>query len=177
MSTLKVNAVTNLAAETPYQPTLMTAVASTSGTSVDFSGIPSWVKRVTLQMSGVSASGTDNCIVQIGPSGGLEATGYAGSFCYLANAGSIVIGTHSTSFQVSVNNPSAACTLHGQVVLCLMDSSTNLWSMNSILGRGDGNLLYLSGGSKSLAGTLSKISVKWSGSNTFDAGSINVMYE
>ncbi len=69
------------------------------------------------------------------------------------------------------------CTLHGQVVFCLMDSSTNLWTMTSVLGRGDTNAIYHAGGSKSLAGTLSKVSVKWSGSNTSDAGSINVMYE
>ena len=43
-----------------------TAVASTSGTSIDFTGIPSWVKRITVMFNGVSTSGTSFKQIQIG---------------------------------------------------------------------------------------------------------------
>ena len=41
-----------------------TAVASTSGTSIDFTGIPSWVKRITVMFNGVSTNGTSNIQIQ-----------------------------------------------------------------------------------------------------------------
>ena len=41
--------------------TLSTAVASTSGTSIDFTGLPSWVKRITVMFVGVSTSGIPFC--------------------------------------------------------------------------------------------------------------------
>ncbi len=43
-----------------------TAVASTSGTSIDFTGIPSWVKRVTILFKGVSISSTSQFLIQLG---------------------------------------------------------------------------------------------------------------
>jgi len=49
-----------------------TAVASTSGTSIDFTSIPSWVKRVTVMFAGVSTNGTGSYLIQIGDSGGIE---------------------------------------------------------------------------------------------------------
>jgi hypothetical protein len=45
--------------------TLGTSVASTSGTSIDFTGLPSWVKRVIVMFSGVSGSGTSHLLIQL----------------------------------------------------------------------------------------------------------------
>jgi hypothetical protein len=72
-----------------------TAVASTSGTSIDFTGIPSWVKRITVMFSSVSLSGASSYLVQIGTSGGIQNTGYTSSSFIIATAGSN--GSNSTA--------------------------------------------------------------------------------
>jgi len=51
-----------------------TAVASTSGTSIDFTGIPSWVKRITVMFDVVSTNGSAIILIQLGDSGGIETT-------------------------------------------------------------------------------------------------------
>ena len=57
--------------------TLATAQNTTSGTAIDFTGIPSWAKQITIAFDGVSTTGVNGYLVQIGTSGGIETTGYA----------------------------------------------------------------------------------------------------
>lgn len=155
-----------------------TTQASTSGTSIDFTGIPSWVKRVTVMFSGVSGSGTDSLIVVIGPSGGVETSGYLGGCMMLGNAAAVVVTRSTTSFLVTAGAYLvAASTIHGAMTCTLLDSTTNTWALAGSVMKSDDNTGYVSSGSKALAGALSKLSVKWSGTNTFDAGSINILYE
>lgn len=150
-----------------------TAVATTSGTSVDFTGIPSWVKRITLLFRGVSSSGTSNWLVRIG-SGSFDATGYtsAGIRC---NNGSAVDGQVNTlGFVVDV--ASAGSIVSGTLVLTRM--STNLWIESHCAGDTTGGSSFTGGGSKTLAGTLDRIRlITANGTDTFDAGSINILYE
>ena len=84
-----------------YTPTAKivsgTSVASTSGTSIDFTSIPSWVKRITVMFDGVSTNGTSNLQVQIGDSGGIENTGYTAAASGVANSGNLVTAASSTS--------------------------------------------------------------------------------
>lgn len=171
MSTLKVNAVTNLAAETPYQPTLMTAQASTSGTTIDFTGIPSWVKRITVMFNAVSTNGTSGILIQIG-AGSVTATGYVGQ----SNSISAVVTAFSTGFLVE-NNVLAANTHSGNVLLCLLGSNT--WAESGIvMPNTAANYGCVSGGVLALGGVLDRVRITTvSGTDTFDAGSINVMYE
>ena len=152
-----------------------TAVASTSGTSIDFTGIPSWVKRITVMFSGVSTSGTSNQIIQIG-SGSFTATGYLGTCSNVATA-SASSTQMSTGFMVGTG-AAAAALYHGSVVLTLINASTNSWSENGSLGRSDGSLGYFSAGSIALSGTLDRVRITTvNGTDTFDAGSINILYE
>ena len=74
-----------------------TAVASTSGTSIDFTSIPSWVKRITLMLAGVSTNGTSDPLIQLGDSGGIENTGYV--------AGAAVITSGATGFSSTAGFP------------------------------------------------------------------------
>lgn len=55
-----------------------TAVATTSGTSIDFTGIPSWAKKITVMFSAVSTNGTSPIQVQIG-AGSVSNSGYVGT--------------------------------------------------------------------------------------------------
>jgi hypothetical protein len=151
-----------------------TAIATTSGTSHDFTSIPSWVKRITVTFMGVSTSGTNNVQIQIGDSGGIETTGYLGTVWSLAATGGTLL---TASFGVT-QTTTAAAVLHGLMTIVLSDTATNTWSASSIVGHSNSAALQLSGGSKSLTGTLDRLRLTTvGGTDTFDAGSINILYE
>jgi len=145
-----------------------TAVASTSGTSIDFTSIPSWVKRITVMFNGVSTSGTAFIWVQIG-SGSVETSGYNSVF-----QGSTSSGTATASFVVG--SSAAADVRCGTVVLSTTGS--NLWVASSVIGITSATLTQQGGGAKTTSGVLDRIRITTSnGTDTFDAGSINILYE
>lgn len=150
---------------------------SASGTSVDFTGIPSWSKRITVMFDGLSTSGTSTYLIQIGDNGGIETTGYLGSGGYINNASTTVIATQTTGF--ALNSGSAATRVnHGIATLVLLNPSTNSWVFNSNSGTSDASTLNIGGGSKTLSATLDRIRITTvNGTDTFDAGSINILYE
>jgi hypothetical protein len=158
--------------------TLGTPQNSTSGTSIDFTGIPSWVKRITVMFNGVSTNGTSRVQVQLGTSSGTTTTGY------LVNSSSIGAGgtvstdagatsgfTATTTQQTSANNA-----LAGNIFISLFGS--NIWIGSGVISSGSvGGTNYLSG-SVTLSGTLDRIRITTvNGTDQFDAGSINIMYE
>jgi len=148
---------------------LGTAVASTSGTSIDFTGIPSWVKRVTVMFKGVSFSGSAGYVARLGTSGGIESSGYVGCSGTQPN---------STAFELSGGSASGATTYNGAIILSLQETSSYTWAEFGNLARGDGAICLPSGGYKSLAGTLTQVRLtSTNGTDTFDAGSINILYE
>ena len=151
-----------------------TAVASTSGTAIDFTGIPSWVKRITVMFSGVSTNGTSGYAVQLGTSSGIENTGYL-SGCSYAQAANLANAQNSTTSLLCTFLPGAALTTAGSVSISSVGSNT--WvSSGTICTSTTYN--YFSGGSKTLAGTLDRIRITTvNGTDTFDAGSINILYE
>jgi hypothetical protein len=154
--------------------TLGTAVASTSGTSIDFNGIPSWVKRVTVMLSGVSTNGTSVPILRLGTSSGIEATGYLGATSNIVN-GSTPSSTNTTGLGLA-QAIDAAAVYHGQVVITLITS--NLWAMTATLSRSDVALTTVASSSKTLSGTLDRVRITTvNGTDAFDAGSINILYE
>jgi hypothetical protein len=161
--------------------TLNTAV-SASGTSINFTSIPSWAKRLTVMLSGVSLSGTDGIILQLGDSGGIEATGYVGNRFDTNDAGAINVTAFSTAFLITTSGGgSAAGNLYsGQVILSLLDASTNTWVMNGSVSptttATTARITIFSGG-KPLSSTLTQLSIGRSGTNTFDAGSVNLLLE
>jgi hypothetical protein len=149
-----------------------TAVASTSGTSIDFTSIPSWVKRITVNYVGVSTNGTSNFLVQLGDSGGVENTGYA-SACH----GNNVTSSSTAGFNI-VNSVSAAGIFSGSLVLTVQDAALFTWCAMGIGFRNDLAQPFSSSGTKSLSATLDRIRITTvNGTDTFDAGSINILYE
>lgn len=162
------------AADRPYALTLMTPV-SASGTFVDFPGIPSWVKRITISLDSVSMNDNLQIAVQIGDSGGIETSGYNGSASFGTSGTSGL--SPSTQFIFS-SNAGASVLVSGSMVLTLMNSSTNTWAAISSVGYSDASISTVSGGSKSLSGVLDRVRVKTiDGVDVFDAGTISVMYE
>ena len=170
------------ASRAQLQRIVRATVVTASGTSIDFTGIPSWCKRLTVMFSGVSLSGTDGIILQLGDSGGLETSGYVGNIFSTYDAGTINVVVHSTSFLLtsSGGGSSAANLYSGQVILSLLDASTNTWVMNgstSPTTSSSAARISIFSGSKPLSSTLTQLSIGRSGTNTFDAGSINIIYE
>jgi len=151
-----------------------TAIASTSGTSIDFTSIPSWVKRVTINFSGVSTSGTSPLQIQLG-AGSVVTTGYNGSGGYISTT--VVSQSTYTSGFVVVNAPAAAATYNGSAVINLLGSNT--WcELSNISSSTSQVAMFLSSGSLAVGGTLDRVRITTvGGTDTFDAGSINILYE
>ncbi len=165
------NGTTWASAALPAAITRATAQASTSGTSIDFTGIPSTAKRITILLNGVSTSGSSDLILQLGDSGGVETTGYTGYWWISAS----YRGTLSSGVNLNGLNVAASAT-YGQIVVSLFDS--NLWSFSSVSTDAASALGQLCAGVKTLSGTLDRIRLTTAnGTDTFDAGSINILYE
>jgi hypothetical protein len=149
-----------------------TAVASTSGTSIDFTGIPSWVKRVTVMFSGVSTNGTSSLLVQVG-AGSVTTTGYISTGnAYNNSAGT---GGASSTAGFAIYSGLAVNSHIGTMVVSLFGS--NQWIQSHNL-RYDTNTVSSGAGSVTLSGTLDRVRITTvNGTDTFDAGSINILYE
>ncbi|MPY72155.1 MAG: hypothetical protein GEU92_19010 [Alphaproteobacteria bacterium] len=142
-------------------------------TEFDFTGIPAWVKRITIQLAGTSTSGTDDLVLLIGDSGGFETSGYLGS----VSTGSVSPENFTAYFQLDFNH-TAAFVNHGRIVLELLDPATNLWVASGSLGRSDAANVFSVGGSKALSGALTQVRITTvGGTDAIDAGSINILYE
>jgi hypothetical protein len=150
-------------------PTLGTAVATTSGTAVDFTGIPSWARRVTIMFNAVSTSGTSFLMVRGGAGSGVT-TGYA----VQASIGTTVY-TETTGF-IAYPGAVAAASTTGVMVLTLFGSNT--WVCSSALCPTTTTASAISVGTKTFSGALDRIRITaLNGTDTFDAGSINILYE
>jgi hypothetical protein len=150
-----------------------TAVASTSGTSFDFTGIPSWVKRVTVMFAGVSTNGANGIIAQLG-AGSVSTTSYLSS-CGVISAGTVSSAIATTGLQFTYN--AASVNAHsGSMIINLLGSNT--WSFISTISVDGANTIYYGAGYKALGATLDRVRITTVGStDTFDAGSINILYE
>ena len=156
-----------------------TSQASTSGTSIDFTSIPSWVKRITVMFSAVSTNSTGTFQIQLGTTSSIEITGYTGAAGVMINAASSSVGNLSTGF--GIYNGGAAYNIYGNAIITLLDPATNLWCYSFSGANGNTGNVLTSGGTKALASTLTRIkiiaSATGSASDTFDLGSINILYE
>ena len=154
---------------------LETAVASTSGTSIDFTGIPSWVKRITVMFSGVSTSGTSPYLIQLGAAGGIETSGYVGQG---SNENGDTSTTLSSGFFAVVRPVSAATSWTGMASLALISGSTYVCTSSIGASAAGTNAGQYCQGNKTLSDTLDRVRITTvNGTDTFDAGSINIMYE
>jgi hypothetical protein len=150
---------------------LGTAVASTSGTEIDFTGIPSWAKRVTVMFDGVSTNGSIAPIIQLGDSGGIETSSYTGVVSTTAGAGNF-----TTGFNLFVNSGwGAAGVIHGAITLSNLTGNT--WVASGTVGASNTAAAGFVGGAKTLSDTLTQIRLTMDGVDTFDAGSINISWE
>lgn len=152
--------------------TLATQQASTSGTSIDFTGIPAGTRRITMMLNAVSTSSTSAYIVQIGDSGGVETTGY------VAGVGHRGAEATSTAGCILHTVATAAGSNHAVVTLTLMDAASFTWSGHSNLILASTGAPQVGACSKSLSAELDRVRLTTAGGvDTFDAGTVNVAYE
>jgi hypothetical protein len=152
-----------------------TAKASTSGTSIDFTGIPSWVKRITVMFQGVSTNGTSHIQIQLGDSGGVETTGYLGTSTTIQGTAA---GTTAFTAGFGIRYDSAAGVRHGAITISLLNSSTNAWAAAGVIATSDTAGTIQTAGTKALSDILTTLRITTvNGTDTFDAGTVNIIYE
>jgi hypothetical protein len=145
--------------------TSSTAVASTSGTAIDFTSIPSWVKRITVMLSGVSTSSTSNYLIRLGTGSTTYTTSGYVSSCRSAS--------NTTGF-VIIDAPTAANFISGAVTLTNLTGNT--WVSSGVL-QISGTSAYYSAGVIALGAALTAVRITSVTPDTFDAGTINILYE
>ena len=151
-----------------------TAVASTSGTSIDFTSIPSWVKRITVMFQAVSTNSNSNIIVQLGTSSGVTTSGYTGRYQFYSASSSSSGGALSSGFLTIQNTATSLC--YGTFVFFNINGNT--WLCSSNMTDDGGNYNIQCNGIIALASTLDRVRITTvSGTPTFDNGTLNILYE
>jgi hypothetical protein len=152
-----------------------TATASTSGTSIDFTSIPSWVKRITVMLNGTSLNSTGNFLIQLGVSGTPTTTGYVSGSAYVLTTGSAA-GLTSTSGFI-IQGASGSYLLYGSMTI--NNVSGNIWVCQGATANNVGSpFVNMNAGGVTLGGVLNMVRItSTTGTDTFDAGSINILYE
>ena len=152
-----------------------TAQASTSGTAINFTGIPSWVKRVTVMFNGVSTNGASNYLVQLGTSGSPTTTGYT-AVCIRTWTGNQNDAQTSTSGFV-LGSDQTGFIWSGALVFT--NISGNIWILSGLIGSVAATTMAMqAAGNITLGGVLNMLRITTvNGTDTFDAGSINILME
>jgi len=156
-----------------------TAVASTSGTAITFGSLPTWIKRITINIASLQATGTSLApLVQLSTSGTFKTSGYLGSIAASPNGIVPNATVLANGFATYLTNVwSTSIVLHGTITLTLLNSSTYLWVASGNISRSDSSNSATMSGSVTLLGTLDGVRLFIDGTQTFSAGSINILYE
>lgn len=153
-----------------------TAITLTNQTAPEFTGIPSWVRRITLTFSGVQTNGTAPPLIQIG-SGTYATSGYLGTNSVVATG--LASALFTTGFGIGVNtaNWNGTTTVNGSVTLSLHNGNT--WVCSGSVSSSAAAALYLISGSSgtAISGTLDRVRLFIDGTQLFDGGTINILYE
>lgn len=149
-----------------------TTKTTTSGTSFDFTGIPSWVRKITIAFRGVSTSGSTDLLVQVG-SGSLQTTGYVSTGAYGASANAAGATSSTAGFNIAFGNAAQLFSW----IMTLIHMVGNVW-VEAHSGKASTTIGMMGGGDVSLSVALDRLRVTTAnGSDTFDAGSVNIIYE
>lgn len=157
-----------------------TVQTPTSGTTVDFTSIPSWVKRITVVFREfVLSSSSGTLHIRLGTGGVVETTDYYGAISYVNSGGGAGAGLWSTSetMRIAFGDGASGVSFNGSAILTRLSASSNVWAVQSLITDRVGELLVMSAaGTKELAGTLDTLQILVI-TGTFLSGSVNIMYE
>jgi len=150
------------------------AVASTSGSTVEFGTIPSWASEIWFSFSGVSTSGSAVSYFQLGTAGGWVETGYTGVSGALVGASGYSHVTSALGFPT--NAVSAAGVLNGGVTFRRLGVGSNVWVVASCsLGQYNATAYsLLMSGAVNLGAEITR--ARYKTTDAFDAGSVGFGY-
>jgi len=153
--------------------TIGTAVASTSGTAIDFTGIPSGVKKITVMFNGVSTNGVSNILFQLGTSGGVESTGYSAAS---TRFGITALASENYTNGFGLNLSTSTETYSGSIIISSFGSNT--WTAQGVFAFPSGNTYtFITSGVKTLSSVLDRVRITSATPDTFDGGTVNILYE
>ncbi len=152
--------------------TLGTTTATTSGTTINFTGIPATAKVIYVTFTGVATNGASPLLLQLGTSGGVQATGYLGTGSVVRNT--VLSSNYTTGF--GVKRDTANQDSNGVLVLTLLDSSNGTWACGGVTAMSTDFITQPTAGSKVLSGTLDRIRLTSVSGDTFNAGKMNIAY-
>ena len=146
------------------------SAATDSNAPIEFTDIPADAYEITVMFNGVTLSGGDDYLIQLGTSSGYVGTGYtsssineSGTPTVNSNDGFIVYstsanGVHHGKFDINKFSDTVY-TFEGQTRRSLNTASQAYGTLNNVNG------------------TITRLRIKPTGTNTFDAGSINISYK
>lgn len=162
--------------------TLATAVSnptSPASASIDFTSIPSWVKRITVMFNEISTNGASPLTVQIGDSTGFSSSGYIGISSVIAGSNTTSPNIVTNGYYVRLMDSVNTELLSGTMTINLITGTT--WVSSHVCCQniaGATPKTAHGAGTKTLTGTLDRVRITTnSGTPTFDAGSVNILYE
>jgi hypothetical protein len=170
---LSVTGITTLGALGSSVITSGTAQPSTSGTAVDFTSIPSWVKRVTVLMNDVSLTGTDYPLIRLGTASGILSTAVYFSMTSVITTASVASAVNFTT-AFGIQSATASNSLNGQFIISNITGNT--WVLSGTYTQNT-SAMGFSTGRVTVPSVLTQLRITTSGTDTFDAGTINILYE
>jgi hypothetical protein len=171
------NTQTLVAATGTLAPLISGTAVTASGSTVDFTSIPSWVKRITVMLSGISFTGTPtgNTLLLLG-TGGTPTYATSGYANQIMTTGASSMNTANFTTGFAVLNPNSSTILYSATYV-LTNLSGNIWTFAGSGADASGTRMYLSSGEVTLSAALTALRVDPNSTDTFDAGSINILYE
>jgi hypothetical protein len=150
-----------------------TSITLTNQTAPAFTDIPSWVKRITLMFQGVSTNSTGAPLIQLGTGSSPTYTtsGYLGASSSMDAA----VGTTNYTTGFGIRSALATRVFHGNIVIT--NVTGNVWTASGNLGFSDAAASLITAGSISLGAALTAVRLFIDGTQQFDAGTINILYE
>lgn len=155
--------------------TLATVQTTVAGTEKDFA-IPSWARHIRFMLNGVSLSGTALIRFRLGTSGGIVTTGYLGAGSVIAAAVATV--NQTAGFDIYNSTPAATDVYTGSMEISLLDATNNIWVASGVFTQTAVARTFTTAGQITLASALTTLRITTSnGTDTFDAGSVNILYD
>jgi len=152
---------------------LQSTAQSASGTSVTFTDVPAWAKRITIAFFEVRQAAADAVLLRAG-AGTVESTGYLCELTLIVNGASSY--TESTGFGATRIGGGASDVFSGAITLT--NVTGNQWAYSGILTRSGSTGVFLSAGSRTFSGALDTVQLtSKNGTTVFNQGTFNVIYE
>lgn len=150
----------------------LTASVLVSGTSINFSSIPSWAKRITVIGQDIATNGSSQVLVQIGDSSGVATSGYVGGNIYYLGGAAGAHELLSSGFRIFIGG--ASIYRFGTVTLSRLTS--NKWVAVGQFAH-SGGFAWLSG-VKVLSNTLDRLRITTvNGTDSFTQGEVSLLIE